>query len=377
MHRWLSIGVILLAGAALAAKPQEELKTVQQDLAGSKKQAEQLADKLEENQKTLETLSARAAALAAALQAAESRVDKAEGSTAQAERERDAKQAEFDARKAQFTQTLSSLVTLHRLPPTAMLADKQHLETMLKTASALEKTNEALAIRTAELKESMEQLATVKKKAGDQRRTLDKERQQLTKEQQALKQELAKRQQAQAGLLRDKEKAEARVAELSKQSKSLQELITRLERQPVLGPARETRRMASAGSARGRFKLPVTGTLLHGFGEKKNENETYRGMLLGGRSGGAVVAPFEGEVVFTGPFRDYGRMVLIKHGGGFISLLAGLGDIDVALNQRVTAGEPVGSMPATPTPKLYVELRKESKPVDPADWFANLPQKRD
>ena len=93
-------------------------------------------------------------------------------------------------------------------------------------------------------------------------------------------------------------------------------------------------------------------------------------MVLRARAGGSVVAPSAGEVVFTGPFRDYGRMVLIKHKDKHISLLAGMGSISVALNQQVARGEPLGTMGNTSPIELYVELRADSKPVDPAAWYA-------
>jgi septal ring factor EnvC (AmiA/AmiB activator) len=90
------------------------------------------------------------------------------------------------------------------------------------------------------------------------------------------------------------------------------------------------------------------------------------------RAAATVVAPAGGEVVFTGPFRDYGRMVLIKHGNNKISLLAGLGRISVSLNQAVGKGEPLGAMGESRINNLYYELREGSKPIDPAGWFANL-----
>ena len=55
-----------------------------------------------------------------------------------------------------------------------------------------------------------------------------------------------------------------------------------------------------------------------------------------------------------------------------ISLLAGLGNIAVTLNQSIGAGEPLGGMGANGSQNLYYELREGSKPIDPAQWFGNL-----
>lgn len=53
-----------------------------------------------------------------------------------------------------------------------------------------------------------------------------------------------------------------------------------------------------------------------------------------------------------------------------MSLLAGLSAIDSQIGQMVLAGEPVGTMPDADTAKLYIEIRKNRKPVNPAPWFA-------
>ena len=157
--------------------------------------------------------------------------------------------------------------------------------------------------------------------------------------------------------------------ELSRQSTSLQDLLNRLAKEAKKKSPTKGRDFTAA---KGSMKSPVTGNVLHRFGDKKNDNETWRGMVLRARRNGTVVAPYDGDIAFTGPFRDYGRMVLIRHNNGYISLLAGLGSSDVSLNQPVRRGEPVGTMPNTPAPELYVELRDRSKPIDPADWFANV-----
>ena len=343
---------------------------MQQNLAASKQQAEALAEQLEANKKALEKLSARAALLAQALQKTESRVDSEEGKAADIETERRTKQREFDQRRHEYARTITSLLALQRIPPTAMFANPETLEPTLQAARILQNTHKALGVRAAELKQDMRTLASLKTRAGNQQTILEKEKARLADEQAALRRDIVERQKLHKQLTSDHEKTEARVAALSRQATSLQDLLNRL--------AKESRKKPSAlpsqsfAKAKGAMQRPVSGNVLHQFGDKKNENETWRGMVLRARPKGTVTTPYEGEVAFAGTFRDYGRMVLIRHGNGYISLLAGLGNIDVSLNQFLRRGEPVGTMPNTPTPELYVELREGSKPIDPADWFANV-----
>ena len=84
-----------------------------------------------------------------------------------------------------------------------------------------------------------------------------------------------------------------------------------------------------------------------------------------------VTSPFDGSVIFAGPFRGYGNMIIIDHGKGYLTLLAGLDSIDCDLGQMLLAGEPVGQMPDNQEAKLYVELRHNNQPIDPMKWYTN------
>jgi septal ring factor EnvC (AmiA/AmiB activator) len=77
-------------------------------------------------------------------------------------------------------------------------------------------------------------------------------------------------------------------------------------------------------------------------------------------------------VVFAGPFRAYGLLLIIEHSGGYHTLLAGLSRIDATVGQRLLSGEPVGIMDpaADASPSLYVELRRNGQPINPLPWLA-------
>ena len=71
-------------------------------------------------------------------------------------------------------------------------------------------------------------------------------------------------------------------------------------------------------------------------------------------------------MVFAGPFRGYGQILIIGHGDGYHSLLAGLDRIDSSVGQWLVAGEPVGTMPdGAGKPRLYLELRHDNQPINP------------
>jgi septal ring factor EnvC (AmiA/AmiB activator) len=147
---------------------------------------------------------------------------------------------------------------------------------------------------------------------------------------------------------------------------------------------------ASAGPNSG-VRLPVRGTLVSSFGNTSGDLSEARGIVLETRPQAQVVAPFDGQIVFQGPFRSYGQILIIEHRGGYHTVLAGLGRVDAVVGQWLLAGEPVGIMGTSggavvdsgqsagaseasgqDHPKLYVELRHNGQPVDPAPWFGTL-----
>ncbi|MBM3547179.1 MAG: peptidase M23 [Alphaproteobacteria bacterium] len=124
--------------------------------------------------------------------------------------------------------------------------------------------------------------------------------------------------------------------------------------------------------ARGLVALPVAGRLLYRFGEPDEQSQPAKGLAYESRAGAAVVAPYDGRILFAGPFRGYGLILIIEHGEGYHSLLSGLGRIDGGVGQWVLAGEPVGAMgQATEgNPRLYLELRHQGHPINPQPWLA-------
>jgi len=162
----------------------------------------------------------------------------------------------------------------------------------------------------------------------------------------------------------------------------------------VLAPSSERVAMLTPGrikpaipfpEARGLLPLPAQGRRVLTFGEKTQYGSQSKGLVLETRHGGQVVSPSDGWIVYAGEFRSYGQLLIINAGGGYHILLAGLSQIDVQLGQFVLAGEPVGVMSAAAkssqaktqenAPILYIEFRKDQRPIDPDPWWSDATRK--
>jgi septal ring factor EnvC (AmiA/AmiB activator) len=156
------------------------------------------------------------------------------------------------------------------------------------------------------------------------------------------------------------------------------------DRVAMLTPGRIKPQIAFS-DARGILPMPASGKRVLKFGEKTQYGSQSKGLVLETRHGGQVVSPCDGWIVYAGEFRSYGQLLIINAGGGYHILLAGLSQIDVQLGQFVLTGEPVGVMSTagrtTPgkaqdnAPVLYIEFRKDQRPIDPDPWWADASRK--
>ena len=125
----------------------------------------------------------------------------------------------------------------------------------------------------------------------------------------------------------------------------------------------------SFANAKGKITRPAKGEIITSYGQELSKGVSSKGIVIKTRESAQIIAPYDGSVIFSGPFKGYGNLIIIDHGEGYVSLLAGMSMADVQSGQSVLAGEPVGFMPDTDMAKLYMEIRKDQNPINPAPWL--------
>ncbi len=138
-------------------------------------------------------------------------------------------------------------------------------------------------------------------------------------------------------------------------------------------------------AAHAKLPLPAQGRRVLAFGERTQYGANSKGMVIETRSGAQVTAPCDGWIVYAGEFRSYGQLLIINAGDGYHVLLAGMSQIDAQPGQFVLAAEPIGTMSGavkagqssvqTNAPVLYVEFRRDGRPIDPDPWWVAGQQK--
>lgn len=354
-----------------------QLQGVEAALAATKQKAAALAASEAALAKETAALQASLVQRGAAVQAAERELNQIEATLTTFQEARKAKAADLAQKRRALFLSLAALERLAMTPPGAALVDENPLDlargSLLLSVAVPELQRRAglLEVDLAQLDALGQEIEGRRSHAQSVAAALEKDRQQvaeLLKRKADLKRQTA----AQAAA------AAARGAKLATEAQDLRDLLDRLAKakQPdPVGPKPDNIRPFP--SQVGSLVPPVSGQVVGRFGMPDAAGSSAKGILLEARAGAAVLSPFDGQVLFRGPFRSYGEILIIQHGGGYHSLLAGLARSDVVVGQWVLAGEPVGLMGPSKdgNPKLYMELRRDGHPIDPVPWLGKSDSK--
>ena len=311
-------------------------------------------------------------------------------------------QKSLEARRAVIGEVLAALQRIgHRAPP-ALIASPEDALQAVRTAMVLDAVLPEMRQRVEALANDLSALLAVRKKIADERDRLKGEVASLGQERERMQALIAERQKQEAEHEKALDAERARATELAKKADSLKDLISQLEQgldpatraereaairnaaRPALAALHDPGRLAPAvafASLRGQVPIPVNGVKLKDFGAPDSIGGVEKGVSIATRTGAQVTAPADGWVVYAGPFRSYGQLLILNAGGGYHILLAGMDRISVDLGQFVLTGEPVAVMGSashiaailatgSSQPVLYIEFRKDGVPVDPGPWWA-------
>jgi murein hydrolase activator len=319
-------------------------------------------------------------------------------------------QTSLDERRAVIVEILAALQRIGRQPPPALMVRPEDALQAVRTAIVLGAVVPDMRAQAEALASDLAELARVRASIDAENAKLSGDLAALARDQLRLNMLVDARQQAQTTAEQSLDAQKQQATDLAHQVDNLKDLIGKLEQglgstarqarvnarsieedatRPDLAALKDPGRLSPAvafAANRGHLHLPVNGSRLREFGASDGSGGTQKGLSIATHSGAEITAPCDGWVVYAGPFRSYGQLLILNAGGGYHVLLAGMERISVDLGQFVLTGEPVavmggGSQVSTAVvtgakqPVLYVEFRKDGTPIDPSPWWANEGEK--
>ena len=347
------------------------------------------------NQQLIDT-AARVRAVEATIEAAQARLKPLD------EREQLFRKS-LDERRAVIVEILAALQRAGHEPPPALVVQPEDALRALRTAIMLGAVVPGMRGQAQALAGDLADLLRVRKEIDAEHQGLARDLDVLGREQLRMGMLIDERQKRQAAAEQALDEERQHAADLARQVDGLKDLIAKLEAgldsanraahaaaratqegRPDLAAINDPGRLAPAiafAAARGRLHLPVNGARIREFGAADGVGGTQKGLSIASHAGAQITSPCDGWVVYAGPFRSYGQLLILNAGGGYHVLLAGMERISVDLGQFVLTGEPVAVMGSgsqvsaavatrSKQPVLYVEFRKDGTPIDPGPWWA-------
>lgn len=307
--------------------------------------------------------------------------------------------ASLAERRGVLAEVLGALQRMGLNPPPAILVHPEDALSSVRSSILLAAVVPELRGETEVLISDLRELSRLTSTIDSERRKLMKTAAEQAEEQERLSILLEEKRKLQARSEEMLAGEQARAEQLAAEATSLRELIDALEAEISLAARRAEEENAAenernsranqsffAGSMpfsamQGQVGLPASGRVVRRFGDDDGTGGTLQGDMVATQSTAIVTSPLNGSVLYAGPFRSYGQLLILNAGDGYHVVLAGMGRISVSPGQSVLAGEPIGLMgdarvastasgAAGVDPELYVEFRKDGKPVDPAPWWA-------
>lgn len=397
------LGLALFAtGPAQAAPPtRQQLRAAEGASAAQRAAGQEAAARLQAAQEDARRLASARVATAAQLRTLETATADAAAATEALARRRAEAQRRLADRAADLSALLPLIERLSLYPAETLLAVPTGPEAALrgllvlkgltrqleKDAEALRAEEAEVARLSAEISAQESRLSAAQSAQAAKAATLDQQigearaRGQEAEDAAADANRHAAEQAAQADTLRaalaqldasrrqEEARARADAAQAERQRKAPAAAAARQRQAALAAPAGP-----GLAEPHGQLGAPVAGPVMRAFGDPGDAGPA-NGISYQAPPASRVVAPCGGRVVFAGPFRSYGVLLILDCGGGFHFVLAGLDRLDVQIGHPVQPGEPVGVMPSwdprTPgtRPSLYMELRRDGAPINPAPFL--------
>lgn len=370
-HLLLFLLLALPVAPALAASqdPEGELERVRQritelqkDVRGDVARRDKLAARLRETEEQV-------AAARGRVDEVRSRIRDSDRRLAGLEADQAAQEKRLQAQRDELAAALRAAYVTGKEEHLKLLLSQKDPAALGRMLVYYSYFGKARAGQIAEIEAVVERLGVLAAEEAAERETLASLQQQRERELAAVEAARKERGQALAAVKGQIKGNQDAIARLKREAKTLEKLIADLRRALDQAPAPSGQPFARV---RGKLPWPVAGRIVAGFGQSRGGGLKWSGVLIATERGSAVRAPYGGRVVYSDWLPGLGLLLIIDHGGGYMTLYGHNEQLYKGVGEQVQAGEiiaTVGDSGGQSRPELYLEVRKGTAAQDPRRWF--------
>ena len=396
----------VLSAANARNVSNQDLQIMEQKVAAQSMEHKKLQAKASQINMELTTISQQMIKAARLIQNNEEKLSSMESNLEKLKNDLAENQKGFIAEDENLIRTISALQSLALKPTEALFVQPLTPVDIIRSAILLRESVPYLEENANRIRKKLERIESQKKKIEKQFARIKKQKKSLEYKHSKMKILVQKKSRIRNAVEIKSVQTKRNADKLASQAKSIRDLLGKIEtrrQEKIRRQEAERKRLALIKAkekklayeaqreqdlikaqmdsiknaeknfvkAKGTLSMPARGQIVTAFGQETSKGVSSKGLSIKTRKQAQVISPFDGSVVFSGPFRGYGNLIIIEHGQGYLSLLAGLDIMDVEVGQMLLAGEPVGQMPDDEHARLYVELRRNNHPINPKAWMAN------
>ncbi|MFT6476255.1 MAG: septal ring factor EnvC (AmiA/AmiB activator) [Zhongshania aliphaticivorans] len=274
------------------------------------------------------------------------------------------------SQKALIAEHVRSAYSLGKESQMKMLLNQEDPQKLSRTLTYFDYFNRARSAELRKYRDTLNELDTIKPAISAEAEALALSRRELEQQQQALLEQKQRRAKALAGLDSEISNKTSSLTNLDKQRKDLESILQAVEREVtnIAMPAN----YKPFKDLRGKMPWPINGKPLNRYGASRQGSAvTWQGIQLSGQEGDAVKAIHNGRVVFADWLRGAGLLIIVDHGGDYLSLYAHNQSLLRSEGDWVRGGEgiaTVGNSGGQRQAGLYFEIRYKGRPTDPRSW---------
>jgi septal ring factor EnvC (AmiA/AmiB activator) len=290
----------------------------------------------------------------------------------------------LEARESQLAALLRARYIAGEGEVAKLLLSGEDPNEVARSLAYYEFVSQAQAALIRDLQARVERLAALEQRTRESSAELAELERQAQAERGQLTAQAAERRRVLARIADDIGKQRREIETLSRNEQRLARLVDRLARAlrsapPPRGAPRPRNEAgpepAGGGNfagSKGKLRLPVRGELASRFGApREGSSLTWKGLLIRAPEGEDVRAVADGRVVFADWMRGFGNLLILDHGGGYLTIYGNNESVLRQVGDAVHAGEVVATVGATGGARasgLYFEMRYQGKPFDPLSW---------